>query len=154
MVQRIQRKDFMKGLRSLKAENIAAKTGFFESSRYPDGTPVAYVAAIQEFGYPEGNIPQRSFMRSTVSEERDKYREHMKKYARQIISGKMTPADALERIALTSEGDIRKKITKIQDPPLKESTLRSRRSRGNNSTKPLNDIGYMLSQLTSVVERV
>ena len=31
------------------------EVGFFESAKYPDGTPVAYVAAIQEFGNPAGD---------------------------------------------------------------------------------------------------
>lgn len=35
------------------------KIGFFEHSKYPDGTPIAYVAAIQELGY--GPIPPRPF---------------------------------------------------------------------------------------------
>ena len=44
-----------KGLGDLMAKieglgNKQAKAGFFESSKYEDGTPVAYIAAIQEFG--------------------------------------------------------------------------------------------------------
>lgn len=31
-------------------DNKQSKAGWFESSVYPDGTPVAYVAAIQEYG--------------------------------------------------------------------------------------------------------
>ena len=30
------------------------EAGFFSTAKYQDGTPVAYVAAIQEYGYPEG----------------------------------------------------------------------------------------------------
>ncbi|MDL2105264.1 hypothetical protein QQJ69_19235, partial [Proteus mirabilis] len=39
--------------------------GFFEHSKYPDGTPIAYVASIQELGYPAGGIPPRPFLRPT-----------------------------------------------------------------------------------------
>lgn len=34
----------------LDLDNKSLKVGFFESARYADGTPVAYVASIQEFG--------------------------------------------------------------------------------------------------------
>lgn len=37
------------------------KVGFFAHSKYPDGTPVAYVAAIQELGYPAGGSRRVSF---------------------------------------------------------------------------------------------
>ena len=44
------------------------KVGWFASSKYENGTPAAYVAAIHEFGYPEGNIPPRLGMRGTIQE--------------------------------------------------------------------------------------
>jgi len=40
-------------------DGLTGKTGYFETAKYPDGTPVAYVATIQEFGYPAGGIPAR-----------------------------------------------------------------------------------------------
>ena len=49
------------------------KVGFFAGSNYEDGTSVAYVAAIQEFGTTEAGanglviIPPRPFMRNTIA---------------------------------------------------------------------------------------
>jgi hypothetical protein len=45
------------------------RIGFLRSAVYPDSTPVAMVAAVQEFGSPTMNIPSRPFMRNTISEK-------------------------------------------------------------------------------------
>lgn len=144
--------DAMKALVARISEKKVAKVGFFEDAQYPDGTPVAYIAAIQEFGYPEGNIPPRSFIRTTISEKKADWNALMVKGARAIIRGKQSVESVMEGMGLQAEGDMRKKITEINDPPLKEATLAARRRRGNSSAKPLNDTGYMLSQLVSQVE--
>lgn len=48
-------------------DGLEGKTGWFETARYPDGTAVAYVATIHEFGTPR--IPARPFMRPAVDVE-------------------------------------------------------------------------------------
>lgn len=52
----------IKDLASKKVE-----VGFFETSKYDDaaGTPLPMSRPFQEFGYPEGGIPARPFMRPT-----------------------------------------------------------------------------------------
>ena len=47
-------------------DGMVAQVGFPSGINYEDGTNVAYVATIQEFGAPEANIPPRPFMRPTV----------------------------------------------------------------------------------------
>jgi hypothetical protein len=44
------------------------EVGFFEDATYPDGTPVALVAAVNEYGAPSRGIPPRPFMRTTIAE--------------------------------------------------------------------------------------
>lgn len=152
-VKRIKRQEFNDALRLLEGNKLQAKVGFFESAHYPDGTPIAYVATIQEFGYPKGGIPQRSFIRSTIAEQANGYwKQVMAKYGKMVVTGHATPADALEAMALVAEGDMRKKITKITSPALSTRTLDARWARGNGNDKPLVDTGAMLAHLTSVVE--
>lgn len=43
--------------------------GFLEGATYPDGTSVAMVAAIQEFGAPKAKIPPRPFFRNMISDK-------------------------------------------------------------------------------------
>jgi len=152
-VKRIQRQEYLTALRALDGSKLQAKVGFFASAHYPDGTPIAYIATIQEFGFPAGGIPSRSFIRSTINEKKGSdWKKTMAGGGKAVVLGKLAPSDVLEMMALQAEGNIRKKITKITEPPLSERTLAGRRSRGNGSTKPLNDTGAMLAHLTSVVE--
>ena len=50
-----------------QARNKRVKVGFFSTAKYQDGTPVANVAAIQEFGAPEAGIPERPFFRQSIA---------------------------------------------------------------------------------------
>jgi RNA-binding protein YhbY len=43
------------------------RVGFFANATYPDGTKVAMIAAIQEFGAPKARIPPRPFFRTMVA---------------------------------------------------------------------------------------
>ena len=43
------------------------RIGFLENATYPDGKPVAMIAAIQEFGAPARNIPPRPFFRQMIA---------------------------------------------------------------------------------------
>ena len=57
-------------------ENMVAQIGFPSGNNYEDGTPVAYVAAIQEFGAPAVNIPARPFMQPTVRQKKRRMGEN------------------------------------------------------------------------------
>lgn len=55
------------------ASNLAnggsVKIGFLSGATYPDGTPVAYIAAIQNFGAPAKGIPARPFFTQMIAEK-------------------------------------------------------------------------------------
>lgn len=144
------------GAQTAGFKGIAAKVGFFESAKYPDGTPVAYVASIQEFG--SGKIPPRSFMRTTIAEQGPEWTKQFGRAAVAIIKGKIEPAAALDQIGALAAADVKKKITQITSPPLQEATIAARRNRRADKkttgklTKPLVDTGIMLASVTHVVE--
>ena len=68
--------------------NSEAKVGWFENAKYSDGTPVAYIASIQEFGYPEGNIPPRLGMRFTAASRKRNGGQNLKSYPDGCSMGK------------------------------------------------------------------
>lgn len=107
------------------------------SNDYPDGTSVIMVGTVHEFGSPSRNIPQRSFLRSTVQEGRRKYKRMFKKLGKQIIEGKIDTKKALSLIGLQVQTDVRQKITDIKSPELK--------SREGN---PLIDTGHLRQTIT------
>lgn len=88
------------------------------SNNYPDGTSVIMVGAVHEFGSPTRNIPQRSFLRSTVQEQRRPYKRMFAKLSKMIVGGKITKEKALALIGLQVQTDVRQKITDIKEPPL------------------------------------
>jgi hypothetical protein len=131
-----------------------ARMGFFPHSQYADGTPVAYVATIQEFGYPTGGIPSRPFFRPTIAEQRTAWRDSLAKGSRAVMRGRLTTEQMLTQFGLSAAGDVKKTISLVMTPELAESTIEARRSRRKTpgvSTKPLVDTGYMLSQVDADV---
>ncbi len=103
------------------------KVGYFESARYEDGTPVAYVAAIQELGSPANSIPPRSFMRTTTLKKRRSWAELAKKSAQLILKGELTPYQAMLGIVTQAKGDVQSMIATIQEPSLSPITLALRK---------------------------
>ena len=139
-------------------DGLTAKAGWFESSVYPNGTPVAYVAAIQEYGYPAGGIPPRPFMRPTIARERANWRALMLSGAKAIVAGNETPYSVMDKISAKAAGDVAKTIASITSPPLKPATIAARarkrvdRSITTSLSKPLVDTALMINSITHVVE--
>ncbi|CAH0447401.1 hypothetical protein LMG10661_03467 [Ralstonia syzygii subsp. syzygii] len=135
------------------------KVGWFESSKYPDGTPVAYVAAIHEHGVPEKGIPMRPTMRPTADEQRAQWARLAQAGYTAVFRGAATPADVMEEVSAKAAGDVRKAISQIRTPPLKVATVKARlrgKKQGKvvslTAAKPLVDSDVLLNTLTHIVE--
>lgn len=135
------------------------KVGWFESAKEDDGTPSAYVAAINEHGFPAGGIPARPFMRPTSTAKKAewavKYAALLKKEGPSGIS------KALDAMGVVISADFKKAISDLKAPRLKNSTIQARIRRGRlggkksmptTISKPLVDTRMMLSTLTSIIE--
>lgn len=162
-------------LRELSAKLTKArklKVGFLEGATYEDAahTPVAMVAAIQNFGAPKASIPPRPFFSNMVKEKGPAWGD---KLARILQSNDFDSSKALELMGEGISEQLRKSIVETLDPPLSQITLMLRRMKsedqslivtgatvgeaarrldagetpGNVSTKPLIDSGYMLSKV-------
>jgi len=141
-----------KSLDKLGRKGVAV--GFFDTAHYPDGTPVAYVAAVQEFGSPQNNIPPRSFMRSTAAEQQGNWSSTVAKGAKRVLDGKIDADQMLGQFGMFVAGDIKQKIVEITTPALSDATMRARTSRKADkkpSNKPLVDTGLMLASVESKV---
>lgn len=138
-------------------ESKQLRVGFFDTARYDDGTPVAYVATIQEFGYPEGNIPARPFMRPTVTDKQSQWKSRLAAGAKHVTAGKMTVPQMLGQFGMQVAGEVSQSIAAVTTPALKASTLAARKSKRKSSgvsTKPLVDTGLMIQSVSSKVEDV
>lgn len=87
---------------------------------------VADIAAIHEYGAPDVGIPERSFIRSTVSKNQPKYDGHIAKLAEAIFDAHkgMTTERALGLIGQEVSSDIKNTIRSGINPPLKRATIR------------------------------
>lgn len=129
------------------------EVGFFESAKYPDGTPVAYVAAIQEFGNPAGNNPSRPFFRNAISQN-DGWKDLASKAMAAVIDGRIELNQALNQMGLKMAADVKDSITDGSYEALKQSTLDARQSRKRTqgvAIKPLIDTAQMLQSVTYTV---
>jgi hypothetical protein len=131
--------------------DLKAKAGFFPSAKYPASMGGEYVAEIafkNEYGSPLERIPPRPFFRPAVADNKHKWSE----IVRLTLKRGGTIEDALETVGLQMQGDIRDAMDAVTTPELSAYTIQMRQERGNNDTKPLNDTGYMRSQITHAVD--
>lgn len=129
-------------------ENMVAQIGFPSGINYEDGTSVAYVAAIQEFGAPAVNIPARPFMQPTVTEKKDTWVKTIEKSLPKVALGKMSAFDVLDLVGMQAAADIQTKISSIYTPPNAPATIRAK-----GSAKPLIDTGLMLASVQNAVNK-
>lgn len=132
-----------------------AAVGFFDTAHYTDGTPVAQVAIAQEFGIID---PPRSFMRSTIAEQKAAWQATLAQGSKRVMADKLTAEQMLSAFGQVVAGQIKEKIESIDSPELSDVTLFLRQNRidkslpANTSTKPLVDTGVLISSVDSKVE--
>ncbi len=131
------------------------------SDPYPDGTSVVQVGIDHEFGSDtprtytstRGNqvsvsgIPERSFMRSTAKEGRERWGKIMVKGVKDAIAGKNKSVDIVEAVGLIAESDVKQKITTISEPPNSPQVIAEK-----GSSNPLIDTGHLRQSITHVVK--
>lgn len=129
-------------------DGLEGKVGWFESARYPGGTPVAYVATIHEFG--TGRIPARPFMRPAVADHGGEWLGLIGQGVKASMMGGPSPAEVLELVMLQAAGNVAEKIQSL--PPLdpKSSAVTIKRK---GHSKALIDTGQMFQSVTGKVER-
>ena len=117
--------------------------GFLENARYPDGTSVAMVAAINEYGKPPSQ-PPRPFFRQMITERSKEWPDAVQKLLKSHdYAADATLADMGELI----KGELADSIVQFTSPPLKPSTIAAK-----GFDKPLVDTGVMLRSIDYVVK--
>lgn len=157
------------------------QVGWFEGARYDDATPVAGVAALQEFGAPSRSIPPHPFFRPTIADKSKSWSELVADGTKAMLSGKATYDQVMNGLGLQVVGDVQKTIATESYPALSPITLALRNLRDEGyqvggkligavagaiangetgsgqlgkpsaNTTPLNDTGYMIATLTHEV---
>ena len=136
--------------RALRAVGVRdIEVGFFETAKYEDGTPVAAVAAWNEFGTQRGDdqhIPERPFFRQGLAEAEEKVAEHLAEHVDgETLRVTETLGDELGEIVA---GEIVQRIVDLREPENAPSTKAAK-----GSSNPLIDTGTMRTAVTYKVER-
>jgi phage gpG-like protein len=116
---------------------------------YPDGhgETTAEIGAVHEYGDEARNIPQRSFLRSTIRKNQERYIKLLAKAAAEVVfEGK--PDLAMLKVGLIAAGDVRMRIAEGIPPALSEKTI----ARKGSST-PLIDTGQLRSSIDAEVRK-
>jgi hypothetical protein len=118
------------------------------------------LATIHEYGAPNANIPQRSFLRSTADRNRKKYKTLMTKVLGKAFDAKSSPKKALELLGGIVKGDMQATIFENKTLPaanrqLKTATIAARGDAGGTGTPtPLIDTGQLVNAIDfEVVKR-
>ncbi|HEC1649045.1 TPA: hypothetical protein R1156_000953 [Yersinia enterocolitica] len=138
---------------SKSMESKQVKVGFVDGSTYPDGTSVAMVAAINEYGNPSNNQPPRPFFRNAISEKSGDWAETVSKGIRAGID----TTQVLEVVGAQIKGDIQESIATLMEPKLSDVTLHVRKTRKvlpNQSDKPLVDTKVMIGDVNYEVGEI
>jgi hypothetical protein len=107
----------------------AVRIGFLEGATYPDGKPVAMIAAIQEYGAPSRGIPSRPFFRNMISAKKGEWPAAV---AGALKDNGLDANAALHQVGQGVSGQLRQSIVDTNSPALSPITVMLRGMRSNN----------------------
>lgn len=120
----------------------AVKVGLLPSA----GSENLKKGVTNEFGVPSENIPERSFIRSTFNDEKNKVADRFEQIFQSIINGNFEVDKKLRAIGVEHEGKVKQKITDIRTPPNAPLTIALK-----GFDNPLIHTGEMRGKIESTV---
>lgn len=119
------------------------KIGFLSNAKYPDGTPVAVVAAVHEFGSKKQNIPPRPFFRTMIA----KHKNEWPSLVRSALINKSSTREALMLVGQVIKEELQASIRQFSGHALHWRTVRRK-----GHDKQLIDTGHLLNSVDFEVE--
>lgn len=120
------------------------KVGFLEGATYPNGTPVALVAAIHNYGAPRANIPPRPFFTNMV---KDKSKEWPAAVQGLLVKNKYDVKVTLQLTGEAIKGQLQQAIRDFVGVPLSPVTIARK-----GFDKQLIDTSHMLNSVSYEVK--
>ena len=167
--------EYLKTLAQRLGRSGTVRVGFLEDATYPDGTSVAMVAAIQNFGAPGRGIPPRAFFSNMITRQSPQWGA---RFARILASTDYDVGKSLGLMGEGIKGQLQQAIVETNSPPLSAITLMLRKMKADDpnlvvtgatvgeaarrvaagedvsgvSTKALVDSGHMLNSVDYEVD--
>lgn len=139
------------------------QAGWFEHSRYNNGTPIGGIAAVQNYGTVIHQavtdkqraflhyigihlkkettnltivIPPTHFMEDCIDKNTENWKAQLQKAWASIFLGNIDADKAMEMIGMLIEGDIAQAIADVNSPPLSPLTIQARLHTYKNEKVP------------------
>ena len=128
-----------------KMTDMEIQVGFQGDQKYEDGTSIAQVAAVNEFG--ASDIPERPFMRQSFENHEGELQAACDA-AQRLVSSGGSAEQALQQIGEVAKGLVQDEIVNGGFAPNAESTIKKK-----GSEQPLIDTGTMRQSVNFVVKR-
>lgn len=134
----------MRDLAAKVSNPATLRVGFLEKATYPNGTPVAMIAAIQDMGAPRAGIPPRPFFRNMIAAKKG---EWPAAFAGLLKQTNYDAAAALDIAGAAIAGQLKQSIIDTNAPPLAPATIRRK-----GFAKPLIDKSHMINSVDHEVK--
>lgn len=149
-LKKLEQKPFVKvGVQGVDASKDKDVRNYDGSISKLSGITVVEIANFHEFGL---GVPERSFLRSTLDENRNKYSNIVSEMRTEISKGAFDTKTALEILGQKIVKDVKQKIYDGIMPPLAESTIRKKTVDNKRGDTPLIDTGQLVQSITYSVE--
>lgn len=125
------------------ANPATLRVGFLENARYPDGKPVAMIAAIHNYGAPRAGIPPRPFFSNMIAKKQGEWPAAI------ALNLRAQNYDVPRTLAIVGQaiaGQLRQSIIDTNAPPLAKSTIRRK-----GFDKPLIHTSHMINSVDAEV---
>ena len=135
-------KEFRRKIRLLADKLGSQKTlrvGFLEGATYPNGTPVAMVAAIHNYGAPKAKIPSRPFFSNMIADKSGQWPNMLVKFMK---DSNLDATKSLTQLGEVISGQLRDSINNGAYAPLRPATIARK-----GFDKPLIDTGHMVNSI-------
>ena len=107
----------------------------------------ATIGAIHEFGAPEKNIPERSFLRAGLDQNKKTLTKATEKMLHNVLEGRINSEQGMNVVGGLAAAGIKKYMAEGIAPPLK----RPRKTGIDGLDKPLIDTGELRASITWVL---
>lgn len=97
---------------------------------FADKTPGEVIARAYFHEFGTVNVPERSFLRSTMTRNKKRYAQMVTQLARRVAEKKMTAADALNWLGTEVASDVQSTIQRNIRPRLQRATVDSKKRKG------------------------
>jgi len=133
--------DFLSGIANRLKSSFSGpqkvKVGFLSNAKYPDGTPVAYIAALNEYG--TSRIPSRPFFRGMISAKSPEWGPTL---GRILKANNYNAELSLSLMGEYVKGQLQKSIRDLKTPVNAPSTVQKK-----GFDDPLIDTGHMINSV-------